>query len=193
MKKELFLWTGLISGMIFALWERIIFKQTQQINYYLREEELKFLQKQAHSLKEDLIFLTAHEKESTFLEKKGWFVPKNRLMGADILERLQGTVNKINYTFEPETIKSLNEGHTFKVTRMILDIKALVDTDVYVFMKQLIENFSGILVLREIALTREEEINEKSLLALKQKENPNFISGRLIFDWVALGDTNNEK
>ena len=36
-------------------------------------------------------------------------------------------------------------------------------------------------------------VNEKNLSALRHDERPNFIRGKLIFEWFAMGEENHEK
>lgn len=193
MKKELLLWAGFGFGMILSLWVSLDFQETQKALFQKAKTEQSALQNNVKALRDDLIFIKDHQKEFNFLIEKGWFIPKSRLIAGEVIEQLQSSLNEVQYIFEPESTQNLKESHTFKVTKVVMEVGALFESDVYAFVEALIENFPGILSLHELSLTRGEEINERSLLALRNNEPPNFVVGKLVFDWFSMGTENREK
>ncbi len=192
MKFEPFLMLGLGCGFTFGLWVTLNFKNVQSTNFIKSTTEKRALQIQIKSLEDDLIFLRRHQKELEFLFEKGWFIPKNRLIAGDVLEKLRGSLNNIQYTFEPETIKCLEETYTFKSTKIVLEVRALLESDIYAFLNRVSDKFPGILTPQEIILTRGEELSEKTLLMLRQNKRPDFVRGKLVFEWFAMGTKDHE-
>lgn len=187
MKREFLLILGLSCAFILGLWAAIDFKNTQETLFTKSRTEKRSIQSQIKSLEDDLTFLKAHQKELDFLVEKGWFIPKSRLVAGEILEKRGGSLNDVQYTFEPESIKSLGDDHTFKVTNIVVEGGALFESDIYAFLNGLLDTFPGILRPHEFILSRGEEVNEKSLLALRQKERPNFVVGKLVLEWFVMG------
>jgi hypothetical protein len=166
---------GLSCGFILGLWAVIDFKTTQETYFTQLATKKNTLQGHLKNLEDDLTFLKTHQKELDFLAEKGWFVPKSRLIAGEVLEMLRSSLNNVRYTFEPETLKEA--GH-FKVTKIVLEGGALLDTDIYEFVEALLEEFPGILRPNE--------------LILEKGEHPNFVVGKLVFEWVSMGGKNNE-
>lgn len=193
MKRQIAFWICMSSGIIISFWAATEFRETQETHFNRIKMEKLSLQKKIRALENDIAFVKDHQKELDFLVSKGWFLPKNRLIAGEILEKLRGSLNKVHYTFEPENAKNMGEEYAFKVTKIVLEVAALLDSDVYEFIQEILKEFPGILIPLEFTLTRGEEINEKNLLALRQKDGPNFIDGKLIFEWFALKKDGHEK
>lgn len=168
------------------------FQQMQQRNFNKTTGIYLSLQKEFKILDEDLGFLKHHNHDLSFLEKKGWFKPQGRLIAAEKIKQAAASLNKISFIFEPETIEEDKDGYPFKVTKIVLETRTLLDTTIYDFTVNLLKNFPGILILRKLSLTRNEVLNEKSLLALRQDKRPDFIRGEIIFEWISMGDKNDE-
>jgi hypothetical protein len=171
-KREFLLMLGLSCGLTFGLWTAVDFKNVQGIYFTKVTTEKRNLQRHLKALEDDLTFLKVHQKELDFLVGKGWLTPKNRLVAGEVLEKQHGSLNSVQYTFEPESIKNLDEDHTFKVTSIVMEIGALLDTDIYEFVDSLLEEFPGILRPHE--------------LTFEKGEHPNFVVGKLVFEWFAL-------
>lgn len=193
MKRELLLWISLGSGVVVSLWWTTGFRETQETYFKNVKSERGALQTNLKILKNDLVFMRDHQKELNFLDKKGWFLPKNRLIAGEILEKLPHSLNEVEYTFEPEITKTIRERYAFKVTKIVFEVGALLDSDIYAFVHEILEKFPGILIPYEFTLTRGEEVSEKNILALRQNRRSNFVVGKLIFEWFALGKENHEK
>jgi hypothetical protein len=191
MKQKLFFWRELSASVILAcaLWAAFDFCETQKTCFNQTVAEKVSLQRDIKTLEADITFIKEHQKEIDFLIKKGWFIPKSRLIAGEAITKLQGSLNDVQYTFEPETTKSLKDSQdTFKMTKIELEVGALLDTDIYSFIHNLLETFPGILIPRELTLSRSAEINENNLLALRHNTRPHFITGKLIFEWVTLDE-----
>ncbi|HUX79397.1 MAG TPA: hypothetical protein VMW10_06610 [Alphaproteobacteria bacterium] len=164
---------GLGCGFLLGFWLAFNFKAKQETYFTKLMKERNVFQNQIKKLEDDLIFLKAHEKELDFLAAKGWFLPKSRLIVGEVLEKLGHSLDDIQYSFEPEAVKSADEKHTFKVTKIVMKVAAQLDTDIYAFIESLSENFPGIL--------RAHTIN------LEKDEDSHFVKGKLVFEWVAIG------
>jgi len=193
MKAELLFWASLGGGVFISLFGACEFRKTQEIHFNQTKSEQCFLQKNLKTLQDDYAFMRNHQKEFAFLVKKGWYSPTNRLIAGESIGKFQSLLNEVQYTFEPEYTKTLGEAYTFKVTKIVIDVGALLDSDVYDFIHELLKQFPGILIPLEITLAHGENVNEDNLLALRHKERPNFIAGRLVFEWFAMGEENHEK
>lgn len=186
MKRQHVLWIGLGGGIILALWTALDFEESQKALYHKTLLEKEGLYKGIKSLKEEVKFLQKNQNKINSLMEKGWFQPNSRLIGGEAIENLKGPLTTLQYTFEPETTKSLEDGNALKITQMDLEVTALLDTHIYSFTENLLEQFPGVLTPVELTFTREDEINKKNLEALKQNATLSFIKGKLIFEWFAM-------
>ncbi len=193
MKIELSLWVGCGGGLILSLCGSIGFQSTQKNYFQTMRTEQKALQRNVKDLKNDLIFIKAHQKELMFLTQKGWFLPHNRLVAAEALEELCHTLSEVSYTFEPENLKTIGGDSPFKVTKIVFEVRALLDTDIYDFVDRLLDNFPGILVSHELTLVRSPSANEKNLFSLSKEETFSFMTGKLVFEWFAMKKQSHEK
>ncbi|MBY0293616.1 MAG: hypothetical protein K2W92_10075 [Alphaproteobacteria bacterium] len=193
MNKELILWVVCGSGLVFSLWGALDFQKTQKTYFQTMITEKANLQRNVKDLKKDLLFIKTHQKELTFLTQKGWLFPHNRLIAIESLEELCHSLSEVSYTFDPENLKTFGENSTFKVTKIVFEVGALLDTDIYDFMDRLLENFPGILIPHELTLSRSAPVNEKNLFSLRKEETFSFMTGKLIFEWVSIKKQNHEE
>jgi len=181
MKNEALGWMGVGAGCCIGLWLAFNFQKTQEHSFQKKCKERAFFQSQVRNLRKDLTFLESYEEEIRYLKEKGWFVPKNRLLVGEFLENLCPILKKVVYRFDPETIKDLGDMVSFKVTQMTFEAESSLDIEMYAFIEKLLETFPGILISRELTLTR-------------QNESPYGVKGKFIFDWVAeIGENGEEK
>jgi len=180
MKKEALFWAGLSFGCIFGLYVAVSHRQSQESLFNKVNDKKLALEKEADLLKRDINFIVVNQKKIKFLSEKGWFFPKNRLIAGKVIENLQFLVDKVSYRFDPETVTTLKNRFSYKVTQVSFETESLLDTDLYTFIDQLVETFPGILIPRELTLAR-------------QQGGPNFMKGRLVFDWFSAGGKKDEK
>ncbi len=174
MKSEIFLNIALGAGCFCILWAAYDFRTTQEHEAMNVMEEKILLQRECQNMKQDLTFLETHQKEMKILHKKGWFSPLSRLIAGEFLQSLRSRFRKLSYQFEPEILKSIGD-ISFKVTQISIETESFFDLEVYGFIDTLSKKFPGILLPQEITLTH-------------QKDNPTLITGKLVFDWVAMGE-----
>lgn len=172
MKRDIFFNIILSAGCICLLWATHVFQKTQKHTLDQAVRENTLLKRECQILKRDHVFLESSSKEREMLRKKGWFSPLNRLIADEFLQSLRPRFRKMSYQFEPEILKTI-EDIAFKVTRVSLETESFLDLELYEFIDTLSTEFPGILLPREITLTR-------------QKDTPLFISGTFVFDWVSL-------
>lgn len=158
---------------------------SQKAQFAEIQEVLLSLQKEDETLQNDVSFIKKSQTELDFLDHKGWFIPQNRLIAMESIEQLKYLLNDVKSTFEPETIITLEDRYTYRVTKIILEVKAFFDQDIYIFIEELLKNFPGILVPHGLTLTREEEVYESPSLST-------LIVGELVFEWHALGSDSHE-
>ena len=172
MKREIFFNILLSAGCICLLWVAHTFQKTQKDTLNQAVKENTLLKRECQNLKRDHVFLEASSKERGMLRKKGWFFPLNRLIADEFLKRLRPHFKKMSYQFEPEILKTI-EDIPFKVTTVSIETESFLDLKQYGFIDILLKEFPGVLLPREITL-------------IHQKDNPHFIIGTFVFDWVAL-------
>lgn len=178
MKGEGFIWGIANILVMYSLWNAHHFQQEHEFFFDKNAAEYKNLKKSVDTIKKELDFLKQHQKEFEYLKEKGWMQPKSRLIAGNSLEEISDSLSKINYRFEPEVTKRLEDKYLFTVTQMTIDVEASRDTDIYDFMERLLENFSGIVRVSE--------------LILKRDQDDHMIVGRLIMEWMAMGCEKNE-
>ena len=185
MKGFLLLFTGL--GL---LGSSLYFQQTEKTNFKKIKGTHDVLQAELKTVEDDLDFLNQHNTQLNFLIKKGWFVAQNRLIGAEAIHQATNHLNAIRFRIEPETIKDIEGEYSFKISKIVIEVDALLDTDIYDFATHLSKNFPGILRLLKFSLSRNEPLNE---FTLRQHKRPNFVVGELIYEWVAMGGKSHEE
>jgi hypothetical protein len=187
MKKPIILWMGLGCGCFLVMLWALYYHQTYQDSYSNIKEERNILLKRVKKLEQERNFIKAHQQDLSFLKSKGWFSPQKRLLAIDNIEKFNHSLNNIRYRIEPEALKKRGTKEPFKVTQITFEGAASLDTDVYVLLEELFKKFEGVLKVRELILTRDEPMNSKNLIALKQGKKPNFVSGRLVVEWISKG------
>jgi len=175
MRKQHFIYILMSMGSLFGLWKSVQFKQDQELAFNTHFLKYQSLQVKLKTLEEDQRYLRNHDSEIQFLMKKNWHSSENRLIVGEVLENISSSYVNIHYIFEPEQSKQLGNDFVFKVTKIGIDVDALLDTDVYVFTENLVKNFPGILYVAEISL------------GLNEQEPPPYIKGNLVFDWYSMG------
>lgn len=176
MKMERGLWLGILGILTFLLWKAFEFKNTQNSSYQKARTYQEELREDLKILEAEKFFLKTHQENLIILKEKGWLEPKSRLKAGEFLSLNKGNLHSLFYTFAPEILKLYDETIPFKVTSVTLEVRAFVDTDIYHFFEDLMKAFPGILVPRDIKLSRVFE------------EGSDLIMGTLIFDWVSMGE-----
>lgn len=173
------------SSFLLILCLVIYYQQTQKI--YFDQISLKHhtLQKDLKLLKNDLDFLEKNHSQLNDLINKGWFLPKNRLMAGENIYNRGSSFNALRLTIEPETIKNINSECSLKISKIIIEIDALLDIHLYDFTKNILKNFPGILILRKFSVSRQEIINN-NLFALREKRRPHVVTGEIICEWISM-------
>ncbi len=174
MRREILLFSVLICVSCAGLWMAINFRQTQERSFNRAVGDRSAFQRKIQTLKEDLTFLESHQKDIDFLKEKGWMFPQNRLIAGEFLERLRPLLKEVSYQFEPESVKELKENVSVKVTQISFETGSILDVEVYAFIEALLNQFPGILILRDLTLRR-------------QEGEPHYIQGTIVVDWVAMG------
>jgi hypothetical protein len=162
------------------------FNQTQKLHYNKTREIYSIVQKELKDVEGDIAFLKQNQSLLNFLIKKGWFSPKDRLVGGEKIHHEAAPLNTVRFKVEPEVIKEMEGGYAFRVSKIIIETGAVLDNHIYDFSKNILNNFSGVLVLRKLSISRNENINETNLLILKQNKRPNFIISELTVEWFAM-------
>ncbi|MBX9620948.1 MAG: hypothetical protein K2X28_02795 [Alphaproteobacteria bacterium] len=190
MKKEVLVLSLLtLSCLSIFLLTLNFYHETKSAFNQLTSEAHK-LQQQVFALEGDIAFLKRHENELQFLKEKGWMIPKNRLLAQETFEKASKGFGKIDFSFEPEQSLLKGDMYSYKITKIILNCEAILDSDIFIFLEDIFRDFPGILTLHEITLSRGDALTETSLFALSQGASPHFILGNLIFEWAAMDRSN---
>lgn len=173
MSREGLLFAVLGCAACSGLWAAIDFRQTQERGFNRAVGERSCFQQENQSLRENLTFLESHQKDIDFLNEKGWFFPKNRLIAREFLEDLRPLLKEVSYQFDPEAVKELKDNVSLKVTQISFETMSILDVEVYAFIENLLNQFPGVLILRDLILRR-------------QEGEPHSIQGTVVVDWVAM-------
>ena len=185
MRKAPLIWILLLVSCCFSLVPGWYYQKSQNKFANATTENLH-LQQEMITLERHMAFLKAHENELHFLETKGWITPTNRLLAQNILEKTGAHFDMVDYSFEPEQDLDLDETHSYKNTQIIWTCASLLDSEIFSFFEELQKQFPGILTLNEMTISRQAEINEVTLLAIRNQEKPHFIIAKLVLDWTTL-------
>lgn len=183
----------LFSIVLAILCSALYFQQAQQSSFNKTMRTYHGLQKELKTIDNDLNFLKENHKKIDFLTKKGWLHSQSRLISAEAIYQGASSLNAIRFTVEPEVITEIKEIYTFKVSKIIIEMDALLDNYIYDFTNHLLENFPGILILRKFSVRRHENVNKTNLLALRQQKRPNFVIGEMMCEWFVMKGKNNEE
>ena len=186
MKPSLLLKSGLGSGLFLGICVALYCQQTQKASFNHVARKHHTLQKELEVLKNDLDFLKKNHNHLHDLIKKGWLLPQNRLIAGEKMNQWGHSLNAVRFTIEPESIKEIESKYFFKVSKIIIEIDALFDNNIYEFTRNILKNFPGVLILRTFSIGRQEEVNTTNLLALREKRRPNFVVGEIICEWVSM-------
>lgn len=181
------------SSILLGLCAALYFQQIQKAVFNKTTVTYASLQSHLKTLENDLSFLKQHHKQLNFLIKRGWFTPQRRLIGGEEINQWVGPLNGIRFTFEPETIKEMTGGYSFKVSKIIVEADSLLDKYIYDFSINILKNFSGILILRKLSVSRNEKVNETNLSALRQHKRPHFVLGEITYEWFSMEDQSHEE
>lgn len=171
----------------------IKFQHEQRKHLYIVEKKYFSLQKKINALKGNKAFINLYKNQINFLSKKGWLYPKHRLIAGESLPKFNPSLITIRYKFEPEKTTKVDEKHTFKITKINIDMNALLDCHIYNFIRDLTEKFTGILRVKELIIEREDKINKNSFIALQPSNDSHFVRGKLIVEWVAMGEQDDKE
>lgn len=166
--------------------------QLQKDCLHKAEETYQSFQKKLGAMDEDIGFLNENHQKLQFLVQRGWLIPKCRLMGGIEINRWKADLNEVHFRIEPEIIKETEGGYIFRVSRVIIEASALLDTSLYDFSEKILKNFPGMLVLHKLVVRRNALVNEPNLPVSTQNKRPSFVTGELIFDWFAMTETQEE-
>lgn len=163
-------------GLSIGLWKATEYRGSREMFYNTLASEMNDLQCRLNALRADRTFMREHHKDIKFLTLKKWSSPENRLIAGECIEEGGRNLSALKYTFEPAILISLENGFTYKVTKIIIDLMATLDTDVYIFIEKLTRYFPGILHISEVNL------------ALNTENPPPYIKGTLVFNWYTQGE-----
>ncbi len=193
MKKDLFIWSMLWCGSGLILLWSVQFQHNHHDTYKKIHSEWDYLRKKIRIVENHNAFFKKNQNEITFLQEKGWFIPKNRLIANEVFGKLNNSLNNMRYIFEPEIIKKIEGIYIFRVTQIYLEGDAFLDMHIYMFLQEIFKKFTGVLRTKEIILTRGDELDKDSLLALKENKKPQFMQGKFVFEWISMGEENDEE
>jgi hypothetical protein len=179
MIKENLIWIGLTFGCALGLGSAITFRKIQESYFNQINGEMFSFQKKVQDLKKVRDFVSAHQKEIDYVTEKSWISPINRLIAREFLETLSPLLKKLSYRFDPETIKNFRDDRDFRVTQISFETEADTDVDLYMFLDELMKDFPGILIPRDLTFTR-------------HKDKPG-VGGKFVVDWVVMKEELNEE
>lgn len=186
MKKEILIWSLLTLSCLCVFLLTLNFYHGTKSDFNQLTSAVHKLQKQVFALESDISFLKHHQSELQFLKEKGWMIPKNRLLAQEIFKKASDEFGKVEFSFEPEQSLLKGDTYSYKITKIIWSCESILDSDIFIFLENIFQDFPGILILHEITLSRGEALTEASLLALNQGSSPHFILGNIVFEWVAM-------
>jgi hypothetical protein len=167
MKQHISLIIALTLGCIFTLWKSFDFQQTEEKHFNTTQYRLDSLQKCVLFFQENIGFCKKHKKEMLLFSNKGWIRPHSRLKIGRFLDKLRPPFRRLTYQCEPEeTRESIN--HSFRVSRITIETESFQDGSLYQFLRILFAKFPGVLIAREINLTRSSEDSSYSLIYIKR-------------------------
>lgn len=136
-------------------------------------------------LKKKLTFLREKSVDLQRLQDKGWETPYGRVRASQSLEVTaeDARLNSLYYEFAPE-----KERVGTRHTRVNIELTAVIDGDVMNYMDKITEDFPGIVQPVALSLSRYEHVSPQALESLKTGDEPDFVYGKISFDWVALSD-----
>jgi hypothetical protein len=169
----------LSSALYYHQTQKALFNKTRGL-YHDFQRELKVIEG-------DVAFLKENHHHLTFLAKKGWFIPRSRLVGGREIHQWATSLNAVRFRVEPETTRTVEGGYIFNVSKIILEVDAVLDSHIYDLAENILKNFPGILVLHKLSVRRNELVKGTHPFALASSQRPNLVCGELVFEWFSMG------
>lgn len=99
------------------------------------------------------------------------------------ITKLEGAVDPIAPIENPEFRKKTFEGITSKIT---LKFSAMTDEQIFQFIHALLTRFPGYIKITRVALTRQGEITDATLVAAGRGQFPELVTGEMEFHWIGV-------
>lgn len=185
-QKQLFMVVFLI-GLGGAIGGAHIYQYKQSLAVNALKNQKSSLSQKVHSLKTDIRFMKEHATNIQSLNEKGYLSSHHRLKIGEYLEKLASPLMFFTYTFEPESIQQYGPSHIYPSTKIIFQVNARLDKEVFIFIENLLATFPGVLIPKELMFSRETIKGGGTSSGFRD-----CITATLIFDWVKLQEAKNE-
>ncbi len=156
--------------------------------------EISELSQNLEELKAGIAQFLKQEEEFKQLEKKGFFDPQDRVQARKKLNYIRDMSGVITaqYTIKPagdqvnEQVKAA--GHKILDTPMEFSLDAIEDADIYRFIYYLNYGFPGQITIKDITMTRNEDITIPKLkqIGLGLEPMTPFISAKITANWRTI-------
>lgn len=181
------------AGLGFT-WQKILLpKHTELTSEIARvQSERSKLQKEITELPIQHALLEETEKRYTILKDRGFFVNQDRIVARTRMDtvRAASKLHGISYKIEPQK-KVENSTFTSTTDEVVLsevsvEMRGLTDAEALNFIERMQTEFSGLVVLKEVELKRENEVTPENLQKISKGESFDFITGKASFDWYSI-------
>jgi hypothetical protein len=136
--------------------------------------------------------LKINDDKYVSLMMKGLFADQDRIEARAKIDKLRGQsgLRGVEYKIEPQkkiddaAIAGING--QIVLTEIGVQIKSLTDREMRAFIDNMREEFSGLVMVKDIKFERSNPVSDENLLKLTKKEPVDFVTGNVSFEWYSM-------
>lgn len=168
--------------IVCSLSSSLYFYHLQKKSFAERNNIFSFLKEELSRVENDILFLKENEEEINIISKSGWLKSNSRLKGAQILKKYADHLHKICFIIEPQYTQKIGDKFFFKVSKIVVEASAFLDTHIYDFVENILKNFPGFLLVRRLSIQKNETKDPSDI----STQHPNFVASEITYEWLEM-------
>lgn len=160
------------------------------------EKELISISKDIKTRKDDIKFASKNIKEFSEIEIKGTLLPHKRISALTKLDELRrhNYINKMSWEFTPQQEITNNipnlRIYNLSSSKIKLNISAIIDVDIFNFIKELETVFPGFVSVEHLEIKRTKVPLASALTAIASGNKPDLLEAEININWLTVPDKN---
>lgn len=178
------------------LWMQVLLPQNQTLTNELAalDAERNRLQQEIADLPARYAALIESEKKLEIIVKKGFYQAQDRILSRAKLDelRVSSGLRGISYDIAPQEIIDYPQLVPFNKklvrSKITVEFKSLSDLEIRDFIKKMLDDFSGLVILEQVKLEQASVVDQQNLSNLSKKIPVDFVKGQAVFYWYSVLD-----
>lgn len=178
-----------------GIWQKVLLPQHQQLSAELTQVQSarNQLRTEINELPGKHAILEANENRYTTLRDRGFFLNQDRIEARArmIILRQEADIYGITYKIEPieqlEDNSFVSETDQIVMSKIEVELRSVTDLEALDFVERMQQEFSGLVVLKELTLERADDaVSPENLQKLSKGEAVELVKGKASFDWYSI-------